>query len=273
MRSLLWCVVLVLLLGSTPVAAQPGPAAPINLRCPGPDLTFDPMTQQIVSVWEDVVRYPITNDDQGPRGVALDASCNLYVADSANHRVAKLSPAGEPLAQWGSDGRGSGQLHRPGAVALDAAGNIYVADSGNDRIVKLSPDGQVVATWGKCSAGVTPCSPSPGDGPAEFFDPEGIAVDGGGNIYVAEANNQRIQKLSPEGKSLALWGTRGAGPGQFDAPWAVTLDAAGNLYVADLNNNRVQKLSPSGAPLFQFGGTRGADAGQLTQPRGVAVVS
>ncbi len=260
-----------LLLGATPATAQPGPAALTNLRCPGPDLSFDPETQQIVSAWEDVVKYPVTLDDQGPLGVALDTSCNLYIADTANNRIAKISPTGDTLAQWGTDGRGVGQFHRPGAVALDTAGNIYVADSGNDRVVKLSPAGQVLATWGKCTPGVPPCSPSPGDGPAEFFGPNGIAVDGSGNVYVAESVNNRIQKLSSSGQSLARWGTHGSGPGQFDSPWAVTLDAAGNLYVSDLNNNRIAKLSPSGDPLFQFGGTPGADAGQMKQPRGVAV--
>ena len=69
-----------LLLGATPATAQPGPAALTNLRCPGPDLSFDPQTQQIVSAWEDVVKYPVTLDDQGPLGVALDTNCNLYVA-------------------------------------------------------------------------------------------------------------------------------------------------------------------------------------------------
>jgi len=262
---------LIVLLGATPAAAQPGPAAPTNLRCPGPDLSYDPLTQQIVSAWEEVVNYPVTLDDQGPFGVALDTSCNLYVADSANHRIAKISPNGDTLAQWGTDGRGVGQFHRPGAVALDTAGNIYVADSGNDRIVKLSPDGQVAATWGKCTPGVPPCSPSPGDGPAEFFGPNGIAVDGSGNVYVAESVNNRVQKLSSGGQSLARWGAHGTAPGQFDSPWAVTLDAAGNIYVSDLNNNRIEKLSPSGDPLLQFGGTPGADAGEMKQPRGVAV--
>jgi len=253
-------VLVLLVLGASSAAAQAGPVAPTNLRCPGPDLTYDPLTEQIVAAWENVVRYPITNDDQGPLGVALDTSCNLYVADSANHRVVKISATGDTLAQWGSDGRGVGQFHRPGAVALDSAGNIYVADSGNDRVVKLSPDGQVLMTWGKCTPGVQPCAPSPGDGPAEFFGPQGIAVDGGGNIYVTESVNNRVQKLSSSGQSLARWGTHGSGPGQFDSPWAVTVDGAGNLYVTDLNNNRVQKLSPSGDPLFQFGGTPGAGA-------------
>lgn len=224
-RSLL-LFALTMLLGASPAAAQPGPGAPTNLRCPGPDLTYDPLTQQIVSAWENVVRYPITNDDQGPLGVALDVSCNLYVADTANNRIAKISPNGETLASWATDGRGVGQFHRPGAVALDPAGNIYVADSGNDRIVKLSASGQVLSTWGKCTPGVTPCSPSPGDGPAEFFGPQGIAVDSSGNLYVAEAVNNRIQKLSADGQSLAHWGTKGTAPGQFDSPWALTLDAA-----------------------------------------------
>jgi hypothetical protein len=65
-------IALVVLLGATAAAAQPGPLAPPNVRCSGPDLSYDPLTQQIVSAWEDVVSYAITNDDQGPRGVALE---------------------------------------------------------------------------------------------------------------------------------------------------------------------------------------------------------
>jgi DNA-binding beta-propeller fold protein YncE len=248
------------------------PTAPENLRCPGPNLPFDPATQQIVYVWQDVVRYPQTVDDQGPKGVALDCNCNLYLADTATSHVVKLSPSGDTLATWGSDGRGPGQFHRPAAVAVDADGNIYVADSGNDRIQKLSPTGDAIAVWQYCLPGSTPCAPAPGHDPGQFFDPEGIAIDGQGNVYVSEVNNNRIQKLTRDGKSQAVWGgPQSDAPGQFNQPFGLTLDRAGNLYVADLNNNRVQKLSPSGQSLGIFGSGLGAGPGQLVQPRGVAV--
>jgi DNA-binding beta-propeller fold protein YncE len=267
-----------LLLGLLPltVGAQPFPrvsdaAAPEGLRCPGPDLSgFDPTSQRLVFEWQNVVTYPRTFDDQGPRGLALDHDCNLYVADSANQRIVKLSPGGDTVAQWGAPGRATGQFTHPDGVAVDAAGNVYVADTGNDRIQKLSPSGQSLATWGKCLPGVSPCSPTPGANPGEFAAPEAVAIDGSGNLYVSDSQNNRIQKLSPDGKPLAQFGTRGSGLGQLDSPFGLAIDRQGNLYVADLNNNRVQKFSPDGKPLAQFG-SQGSGPGQLTQPRGVAV--
>ena len=248
------------------------PTAPENLRCAGPNPPFDPATQQIVYVWQDLVTYPVTLDDQGPKGVALDRNCNLYLADTANHHVVKVSPSGDTLAAWGSDGRGPGQFHRPAAVAVDSDGNIYVADSGNDRIQKLSPSGDSIAIWQYCLPGSNPCAPAPGHDPGQFFDPEGLAIDGQGNVYVSEVDNNRVQKLTRDGKSIAVFGgPQSAAPGQFNQPFGLSVDRVGNVYVADLNNNRVQKLSPTGQPLAVFGAGNGAGPGQLVQPRGVAV--
>jgi DNA-binding beta-propeller fold protein YncE len=157
-------------------------------------------------------------------------------------------------------------------VAVDGDGNVYVADSGNDRIQKLSPNGQQIAVWQYCLPGSTPCVPAPGSDPGQFSDPEGIAIDGTGNVYVSENINNRVQKLTKDGKSIAVWGgPQGSGPGQFNSPFGIALDRVGNLYVTDLNNNRVQKLSPNGDPLATFGSGGGAGPGQLQQPRGVAV--
>jgi DNA-binding beta-propeller fold protein YncE len=256
------------------------PAAPENLRCAGPNLPFDPATQQIVYVWQNVVTYPRTYDDQGPRGVALDRNCNLYLADTENHHIVKVSPGGDTLATWGSDGLGAGQYHRPGGVAVDANGNVYVADSGHARIQKLSPAGQSIAVWPSCNLpGSNPCSTRSGRDPGQFDDPEGIAIDGQGNVYVSDTGNNRVQKLSRDGQPLAVFGGQQSdAPGQFNQPWGITVDRAGNVYVADLNNNRVQELSPSGQLLAIFGTKgqrdnwgRGDAAGQLVQPQGVAV--
>src|SRR5438309_7163786 len=101
--------ILASLIAVTMIAAQPAPqgvsdpTAPENLRCPGPNLQFDPDTEQIVYVWQNAATYPQTLDDQGPKGVALDRNCNLYVADTETSRVFKVSPNGDTLATWGSD--------------------------------------------------------------------------------------------------------------------------------------------------------------------------
>ena len=84
--------------------------------------------------------------------------------------------------------------------------------------------------------------------PGQFWAPRGVAVDGAGNLYVADTKNQRIQKLSPDGEPLAQWGSAGSAPGQFRNPSGVAVDGAGNLYVADTENNRVQVLWLAGQP-------------------------
>jgi tripartite motif-containing protein 71 len=211
-----------------------------------------------------------------PCALALDAQGNVYVADSGNHRIQKLSPTGQPLSRWGSKGSGRGQLATPLGVAIDAQGNIYVADSGNHRIQKLSSSGQPLAEWG-----------SRGSGPGQFTVPVGVAVDAQGNIYVADAGNSRIQQLSPTGEPLAQWGTFAAHSGQplgsasfaeqylarqgLTFPTSVAIDTHGRVYVAQ-RDHRVQKLSPTGQVLAEWGtGSSGSEPGQFDGPKGVAV--
>lgn len=195
-------------------------------------------------------------------GVAVDAQGNVYTGNPNTLRdesVVKLSPTGQPLAKWGSKGKGPGQFDGLAGLAVDAQGNVYVSEDGNNRVQKLSPSGQPLAQWG-----------SKGAGPGQFDLPAGLAVDAKGNVYVADSGNNRIQKLSPTGQPLAEWGSRGSGPGQFNKPAGVTVDAAGNVYVADTDNNRIQKLSPTAQPLAQWG-SKGKGPGQFDRPESVAV--
>ena len=109
-----------------------------------------------------------------------------------------------------------------------------------------------------------------GELPGELDNPRGIAVDAAGHVYVADTQNDRIQKFSIAGQPLAAWGMSGAGPGQFLGPRSVALDAQGNIYVADYWNHRIQKLSPTGEPLAQWG-SYGQAPGQFDHPTAVAV--
>jgi DNA-binding beta-propeller fold protein YncE len=106
----------------------------------------------------------------------------IYVADTRNHRITKLSPQGEPLAQWGPRGSAPGRFAFPSGVALDGQGNLNVADYG---IKKLSPGGEPLAQWW-----------DRGSSPSQFLNPVGVAIDATGNLYVADTGNHRIQKLS-----------------------------------------------------------------------------
>ena len=176
-----------------------------------------------------------------PRGIAVDATGHVYVADYQNDRIQKLSATGQPLAQWGTSGDGPGEFRGPRSVALDAQGNVYVADYWNHRIQKLSPVGEPLAQWGAY-----------GQAPGQFDHPTAVVVDTHGNVYIAEYWAHRVQKLSPAGQPLAVWGSRGSDLGQLLWPRDLALDAAGNVYVADSGNNRIQKLAPSGQPLLQW---------------------
>jgi sugar lactone lactonase YvrE len=137
-----------------------------------------------------------------PNGVAVDGGGNVYVADTYNHTVRKVTPAGVvttlagTATRWGSaDGTGAdARFRHPNGVAVDGEGNVYVADSSNHSIRKITSVG-VVTTW---AGGVTTNGFVDGSGPfARFNAPYGVAVDGGGNVYVADTYNYLIRKVTP----------------------------------------------------------------------------
>jgi serine/threonine protein kinase/sugar lactone lactonase YvrE len=235
------------------VSSPPTPTSSAT-RASKPPTPSSATASPIAASWQIFATVP-----GSPSDVALDARGNVYVTDFVNDRIQRLSPTGQPLAQWGEEGSRPGQFDGPSGIALDAQGNLYVADSVNSRIQKLSPTGQTLAEWGE-----------EGLGPGQFHTPSGIALDAHGNVYVTDLGNNRIQKLSPTGQMLAEWGEKGAGPGQFDGPSGIAIDAQGNLYVADSENNRIQKLSPAGQPLAQWGGS-GTGPGRFDGPGGLAV--
>src|SRR3972149_6699925 len=111
-----------------------------------------------------------------------------------------------------------------------------------------------------------------GSGDGEFADPQGVAVDSTGNIYVADTDNDRIQKFNSNGNFILTFGTLGFGNGQFDGPQGVAVDSTGNIYIADTFNNRIQKFDSNGNFILTFG-TLGFGNGQFDNPSGVAVDS
>ena len=186
-----------------------------------------------------------------PVGVAVDGAGNVYVADTYNHRIRKVSPAGVVTTLAGStqgfaDGAGSAaQFNGPYGVAVDGAGNVYVADYYNSRIRKVTPAGVVTTLAGSSTQG----SADGAGSAAQFSGPYGVALDGAGNVYVADLNNQRIRKVTPAGVVTTLAGSTqgfadGAGSAaRFNGPTGVALDGAGNVYVADRENQRIRKVS------------------------------
>jgi sugar lactone lactonase YvrE len=123
----------------------------------------------------------------GPRGVAVDNSGNIYVADTGNDRVQKFDPNGRFLLLFGGPGSAAGQFDTPDSVATDSTGNVYVLDSGNDRIEKFDSNGKFISAFG--SAGYQ-------GGSGKFLAPSNIAVDSSGKVYVADTGNYRVQVIS-----------------------------------------------------------------------------
>jgi len=192
-----------------------------------------------------------------PADVAVDALGNLYVADYWNNRIQKITSAGvvSTLAGTGNIGsiNGIGKLasfNGPSGVAVDGGGNVYVADSGNNLIRKITADGTVSTLAGTVVAVDT--SNTITNAPL-FSGPSGVAVDASGNVYVADAGNNRICVVSPSGVTRTLAGKGSAGSNNgasasatFDNPTGVAVDISGNVYVADLLNNMIRKISPTG---------------------------
>ncbi|MFY8034426.1 MAG: NHL repeat-containing protein, partial [Flexibacteraceae bacterium] len=191
-----------------------------------------------------------------PTGIAVDATNNIYVADYVNHRIRKITQAGVVTTLAGSGTPGftdetgtAASFNYPRGVAVDASGNVYVGDLDNNRIRKITSNGVVTTLAGSGLSGY-----ADGTGTnAAFAYPGGVAVDGLGNIYVADQNNRRIRKITPMGvvTTLAGSGVYGNADGtgeaaQFSNVGGVAVDASGNVYVADAGNNLIRKISSSG---------------------------
>jgi sugar lactone lactonase YvrE len=266
-----------------------------------------------------------------PTGIVIDASGNLFVADYGNNLIRKITPAGVVSTFAGSGIEGSlngtgvaATFDEPKGVAIDAAKTLYIADSGNNLIRKITSAGLVTTLAGSDSTGMA-------DGPgntATFFSPSGVAVDGSGNVFVADAGNNLIRMITPAGlvstpagsldgsvfynptgiaidgnnnlfvannlannilevslgkvSVFAGNGQQGAtdGPGSLAAfyyPNSLALDAAGNVYVADGINNTIRKITPAGVVSTLAGnGTAGnldgtGAAASFNGPAGLAV--
>jgi DNA-binding beta-propeller fold protein YncE len=134
-----------------------------------------------------------------------------------------------------------------------------------------------ICCFGSCEESCDYCSyamqwGTEGSASGQFKRPQGIAVDSAGNVYVADTNNNRIQKFNSAGGIIATWGNSGAGSGQFSIPAAIALDSVGNIYVAESGNNRVQKFNSMGGYISQWG-TLGSGYGQFIHPHGIAIDS
>ena len=185
-----------------------------------------------------------------PFNVALDAQENVYIADSARKSVLVLDRRGAFLRRIGA-----GDLERPTGLALDGERRLlYVADSSskespNHRVRVYSLDGAHLRDLGPLD-GV----PARGDGDGQFYFPTYLALDGGGNVYVADTMNFRIQVFAPDGRFLRKYGESGETPGTFHRLKGLAFDSFDNLYAVDGGHGNVQIFNRDFAQLMFFGG-------------------
>jgi sugar lactone lactonase YvrE len=204
---------------------------------------------------------PATGASLFPTGVAVDAAGNLFIADEGNNRIRKVDRTGIITNVAGNGSRGfsgdggpatSASLAQPFGVAVDGAGTLFIAGEGS-RIRKVDPTGIISTVAGNGTFGFS------GDGGpatgASLGSPTGVAVDGAGNLFIADIDNNRIRKVDRTGIISTVAGnglccfSGDGGPAtgaSLAAPFGVAVDGAGNLFIADSNNQRIRKVDPSG---------------------------
>ena len=237
-----------------------------------------------------------------PCGLALDASGDLFIADTGNNAVREVNVstglistvAGDGTAGWGGDGDLATQdeLNAPHGLALDASGNLYIADTGNDCIRKVNAATQIITTV----AGIPQNMGKSGDGSkaihAQLHSPDGVVVDAGNNLYIADTGNCRIQEVNATHQVITTVAGSGApgfgGDGQaassttvkLDYPTDVAVDSSGDLFIADTGNNRIREVYQTTGTINTVAGNgtagysgdgQAATAAQLNGPAGIAV--
>jgi len=232
-----------------------------------------------------------------PTGVAVhedDGNVHIYVADTGNHRIRKITSAGavSTLAGSGTSGNTNGMgtsasFNSPSAVAVhedDDGVFIYVADTGNHLIRKIASSGAVTTLAGSGTSGNTNGMGTS----ASFNSPSAVAVhedDDGVFIYVADSGSHRIRKITSAGDVSTLAGSESGfrdhkegTSARFNSPKGVAVDKSGNVYVADTGNNRIRRISPDGGvvtiagnSMMAFADGRGMCCARFSKPEGIAI--
>jgi sugar lactone lactonase YvrE len=176
------------------------------------------------------VGSPVTFN--GASGDAMDGTGDVYVTDSGNGYVQKVNSSGNVVWEYHIN-----QVVDCASYASGGVTYVYVTSPGNFKVYRLQDLGSSVGTvisWG-----------SFGSGDGEFDANSGIAVSPGGNVYVCDGGNSRIQEFDGNGNFILTWGSNGTGPGQFNVPTAITIDSSGYIYIGEqVGTSRVQKFAP-----------------------------
>jgi gliding motility-associated-like protein len=190
-------------------------------------------------------------------GVAVDNAGNFFIEDWGDNQIKKLTPAGKLSVFAGSgaagsaDGKGrAASFSEPDGIVIGPTGDFFVSDQATNLIRKVSVNADVTTFAGSGAAGA-----ENGKGKAASFNsPRGLAVDGLGNIYVADQANNMVRKITPDGTVSTYAGSGAMGSADaltplsasFNTPTAVGLDTQGNLYVSDSGNGSIRKITPAG---------------------------
>ena len=194
-------------------------------------------------------------------GVAVDDGDRVFVSDAGLHQISVFSKERKLEAMFGSD-----ELGRPSGMAIDNENRfLYVADVARERIAVFDAD-----TLKFLRAVGGPAKEEADDSPATFAKPTNVAVDGDGNLYVADTLNSRIQMFDADGNFISMFGKAGDGPGFFARPKGIAVDADGHVWVADALQNRVQIFDREGH-LLAFFGEPGKYPGQFGLPTGLCI--
>lgn len=199
-----------------------------------------------------------------PAGIAVDASGILFVADSFNHRIQRITPAAD-VAIIGKRGSGRGQFLSPMGVATDAQQAFYIVEQGNHRVQKFSSNGVQELIFGRMGTKV-----------GEFRGPSAIAVSPvNGRIYVADTGNSRVQCFDVDGRYISTLSGLGTTSQPLVSPSGVVVDSFDHVYVTDLQTNRVVKFDPVGRMIGSFAAVKPFDSSlpmrALSAPRAIAL--
>jgi DNA-binding beta-propeller fold protein YncE len=193
-----------------------------------------------------------------PTGISISSAGTVYIANSVSGYVGIYNADGSFVSSFEPTGNWEPMC---GGLAINSSsGNVYVAEGGSSsQIIYTTSVGGSLGSWG-----------SSGSGPSQFDDPEGIAINASGHVYVADTGNNRIQVFEDDGTFVNQWGSIGSSNGLFNEPTGITINETGHVFVVDKKNNRIQVFDENGNYIDQWG-SFGPGKGQFNNPHGIVI--